>query len=83
MRVRLLFMASIVGTSLLAADAAKKVQPTNCQVKLVKEASASSIEMDFFATSKEQCLKWSEPNVEATFKQGTIERRKRGAGPEQ
>lgn len=80
-----ILLLSIIATGSVFADEAKKAaQPTNCQVKLMKEAGASTIELDFFASGKEQCLRMSEPNVDATFKTGgMIERRKRGAGPAQ
>jgi hypothetical protein len=53
----------------------------NCTVKMVKEAS--SIEMTL-ATSKADCTEFAaQPGVQATYSQGTIERRLRGAGPQQ
>ena len=78
-----LMIGLTLASALFGAEPAKKEAPPNCQVKLVKEAGASSIELDFFATGKDQCLHMAEPDVKAVFKPSTIERHKRGAGPEQ
>jgi hypothetical protein len=79
----LVTLTRIAHAEVLVPDDQKNaaLQQANCTVKMVKEAG--SIEMEL-ATSKANCAEFAnQAGVQATYNQGTIERKLRGAGPQQ